>query len=220
MSKLTIVGIGPGNRDNMTIAADKALQAADVIIGYTVYADLVRDDYPGKEFITTPMTKEIERCRIALELAGQGKNVVLICSGDSGIYGMAGPAYELRGNSSEPEIRVVPGITAAASGGALLGAPLTHDFAVISLSDRLTDQETIIKRLELAAEADDDHHQECEQELHPDLFYSKNIFDRVKHSLMTFLKLLALYLYFLIVSDRLINSKKEMDIIKGKPYRA
>ena len=154
MSKLTIVGIGPGNRDNMTIAADKALQAADVIIGYTVYADLVRDDYPGKEFITTPMTKEIERCRIALELAGQGKNVVLICSGDSGIYGMAGPAYELRGNSSEPEIRVIPGITAAASGGALLGAPLTHDFAVISLSDRLTDQETIIKRLELAAEAD------------------------------------------------------------------
>ena len=106
MSKLTIVGIGPGNRDNMTIAADKALQAADVIIGYTVYADLVRDDYPGKEFITTPMTKEIERCRIALELAGQGKNVVLICSGDSGIYGMAGPAYELRGNSSEPERRM------------------------------------------------------------------------------------------------------------------
>lgn len=154
MSKLTIAGIGPGNRENMTIGAEKALQEADVILGYTVYADLVKGDYPGKEYITTPMTKEAERCRLALEQARQGKNAVLICSGDSGIYGMAALVYELRGDSATPEIEVIPGITAACSGSALLGAPLTHDFAVISLSDRLTPRETIIKRLEYAAMAD------------------------------------------------------------------
>ena len=154
MGKLTIAGIGPGDRDNMTIAVDKALQAADVIVGYTVYADLIKADYPGKEFLTTPMTKEAERCRMALDLAQQEKNVVLVCSGDSGIYGMAALVYELRGESEIPEICILPGITAACSGGALLGAPLTHDFAVISLSDRLTDWETIVKRLEHAALAD------------------------------------------------------------------
>ncbi len=154
MSKLTIAGIGPGNRENMTIAADKALRDADVILGYTVYADLVKADYPGKEYITTPMTKEAERCQIALDQARQGKNAVLICSGDSGIYGMAALVYELRGVSATPEIDVIPGITAACSGSALLGAPLTHDFAAISLSDRLTAWETICKRLEYAAMAD------------------------------------------------------------------
>ena len=154
MSKLTVAGIGPGDRDNMTIGADKALREADVIVGYTVYTDLIRNDYPEKEFVTTPMTKETERCRIALDLAAQGKNVVLICSGDSGIYGMAALVYELRGEAPEPEIAVIPGITAASSGSALLGAPLTHDFAVISLSDRLTAWETIVTRLDFAAKAD------------------------------------------------------------------
>ena len=154
MSKLTIAGIGPGDRDNMTIGADRALQSADIIVGYTVYAELIRNDYPGKEFITTPMTKEVERCRIALDLARQGRNVVMICSGDSGIYGMAALVYELRGEEAAPEICVIPGITAACSGSALLGAPLTHDFAVISLSDRLTGWETISRRLDLAAKAD------------------------------------------------------------------
>ena len=154
MSKLTVAGIGPGDRDNMTIGADKALRDADVIVGYTVYTDLIRNDYPEKEYVTTPMTKETERCRIALDLAAQGKNVVLICSGDSGIYGMAALVYELRGEAPEPEISVLPGITAASSGSALLGAPLTHDFAVISLSDRLTDWETIVTRLDFAAKAD------------------------------------------------------------------
>ncbi len=154
MSKLTIAGIGPGNRENMTIGAEKALREADVILGYTVYVDLVKADYPGKEYITTPMTKEADRCRLALEQAQKGKNTVLICSGDSGIYGMAALVYELRGKEDAPEIEVIPGITAACSGSALLGAPLTHDFAVISLSDRLTPWETIIKRLEYAALAD------------------------------------------------------------------
>ena len=154
MSKLIVAGIGPGDPDSMTIGVDKALQAADVIIGYSVYVDLVKDRYPGKEFLTTAMTKETDRCRMALDLAAQGKNTVLICSGDSGIYGMAALVYELRGGSASPEIEVLPGITAACSGSSLLGAPLTHDFAVISLSDRLTPWEKIEKRLEYAAQAD------------------------------------------------------------------
>ena len=154
MSRLTIAGIGPGDRDSMTIAVDKALQAADVVIGYTVYIDLIKPCYPWKEYLSTPMTKEADRCRMALDLAQQGKNVVLICSGDSGIYGMAALVYELRGESETPEIDVLPGITAACSGSAILGAPLTHDFAVISLSDRLTEWGTIEKRLKASAEAD------------------------------------------------------------------
>ena len=154
MGKVQIVGIGPGNFENMTIRADRALAACDVIVGYPVYVDLVKDSYPGKELLATPMTQEAKRCRMALELAAAGKTVCLVCSGDSGIYGMAALVYELRGESQEPEIQVVPGLTAACSGGAVLGAPLTHDFAVISLSDRLTPWETIEKRLDCAAAAD------------------------------------------------------------------
>ena len=154
MSKLTAVGIGPGNYENMTIRADRALRDADVIVGYTVYVELVRDRYPEKEFLTTAMTRETQRCAMALEEARKGKNVAMICSGDSGIYGMAALLYELRGESTDPEIEVIPGLTAACSGGALLGAPLTHDFAVISLSDRLTPWEKIEKRLECAARGD------------------------------------------------------------------
>ncbi|MBR6091061.1 MAG: precorrin-3B C(17)-methyltransferase [Anaerolineaceae bacterium] len=154
MGKLSVIGIGPGNRDNLTFGADKALRNAEVIVGYTLYINLIRDSYPGKEFISTPMTKEAERCRTALDLASRGKNTALVCSGDSGIYGMAGLVYELRGPSDEPEIEVIPGITSASGGSALLGAPLTHDFAVISLSDRLTDWNKIVCRLESAAKAD------------------------------------------------------------------
>lgn len=154
MSKLYVVGIGPGDYENMTVRADNALKSADAIIGYQVYVDLVRERYPGKEFMTTPMTREAERCRIALTEALAGKNVALVCSGDSGIYGMAGLVLELRGANSVPEVEVIPGLTAAASGAALLGAPLTHDFAVISLSDRLTAWELIEKRLNNTAEAD------------------------------------------------------------------
>ena len=154
MGKLTVVGIGPGDYENMTVRADRALARCDTIIGYHVYVDLVRERYPDKEFLTTPMTREAQRCRMALEEAKKGKDVVMVCSGDSGIYGMAALVYELRGEEAEPEIQVVPGLTAACSGAALLGAPLTHDFAVISLSDRLTPWEKIEKRLECAAQAD------------------------------------------------------------------
>ena len=154
MNKLTVVGIGPGDYDNMTVGADRALQCCDVIIGYHVYVDLVKQRYPGKKFLTTPMTQEVKRCQMALDIAREGKNVAMVCSGDSGIYGMAALIYELRGESPDPEIQVIPGLTAACSGAALLGAPLTHDFAVISLSDRLTPWEKIEIRLENAALAD------------------------------------------------------------------
>lgn len=154
MGKVQIVGIGPGNFENMTIRADRALAACDVIVGYPVYVDLVKDRYPGKELLATPMTQEAKRCRMALELAAAGKTVCLVCSGDSGIYGMAALIYELLGENSGVEVEVVPGLTAACSGGAVLGAPLTHDFAVISLSDRLTPWEKIVTRLDYAAKAD------------------------------------------------------------------
>lgn len=154
MGKVIVVGIGPGNYENMTIRADRALQSCDTIIGYHVYVDLIKQRYPGKEFLTTPMTREVQRCRMALEEARAGKTVAMVCSGDSGIYGMAALIYEIRGAQPYPEVEVIPGLTAACSGAALLGAPLTHDFALISLSDRLTPWQTIEKRLEYAARAD------------------------------------------------------------------
>ena len=154
MGKVVVVGIGPGNYENMTIRADEALKACDAIVGYHVYVNLVKDRYPDKEFMTTPMTRETQRCQMALDEARAGKNVAMVCSGDSGIYGMAALIYELRGEDNQPEVEVIPGLTAACSGAAILGAPLTHDFAVISLSDRLTSWEKIEKRLENAAEAD------------------------------------------------------------------
>lgn len=110
--------------------------------------------YPDKEFYTTPMTRESERCRMALELAERGKETALVCSGDSGVYGLAALVYELRGERSAPEIAVVPGLTAACSGAAVLGAPLTTILPVISLSDRLTPWPAIEARLEAAAAGD------------------------------------------------------------------
>ena len=154
MGKVIVVGIGPGNDENMTIRADAALRSCDAILGYHLYVALVKERYPGKEYVTTPMTKEVDRCRMALEKALAGQTVAMVCSGDSGVYGMAALIYELRGERREPEVEVIPGLTAACSGASLLGAPLTHDFAVISLSDRLTPWEKIEKRLELAAKAD------------------------------------------------------------------
>lgn len=154
MGKVIVVGIGPGGYEDMTIRADEALQACDAIVGYPVYVDLVRDRYPGKELHSTPMTRETERCQLVLELARSGKTAAMVCSGDSGIYGMASLVYELLGEDKDVEVEVVPGLTAACSGGAVLGAPLTHDFAVISLSDRLTPWEKIERRLDYAAQAD------------------------------------------------------------------
>ncbi len=154
MKKLFIVGIGPGGGDDLTGRAHAALDQSDIIVGYTTYVDLIQFAYPGKEFRATPMRKEVERCRMALTLANEGKCVSMVCSGDPGIYGMAGLCYELSENWPEVELEVVPGVTSANGGAAVLGAPLMHDFAVISLSDLLTPWELIEKRLRCAAEGD------------------------------------------------------------------
>lgn len=147
------MGFGAGNYEGMTIAAERAISESSLIVGYTVYAELMKKYFPEKRYEVTAMTKERDRVILALERA-QKETVSLICSGDSGIYGMAGLALELAENYPEVDIEIVPGVTAAVSGAAVLGAPLTHDFAVISLSDLLTPWEKIEKRLMLAAEAD------------------------------------------------------------------
>ena len=154
MNKIYVTGLGPGAEDQMTIRARKVLERCPVIIGYTVYIDLIRDLFPGKIFLTTPMRREADRCRMAFEEAEKGQDVALVCSGDAGIYGMAGLICEIGKEYPETEIEIVPGLTAASAGAALLGAPLMHDFAVISLSDLLTPWETIEKRLRAAAAAD------------------------------------------------------------------
>lgn len=154
MSKVYVVGIGPGGAEWITPQARAAMEQADVLCGYTVYLDLVKELYPDKETYATPMRQELDRCRRALEAASRGKTVALVCSGDAGVYGMASPLLELALEFPGVEIEVVPGVTAALSGGALLGAPLGHDFCVISLSDLLTPWEVIEKRLICAAEGD------------------------------------------------------------------
>lgn len=154
MGKVLVVGIGPGDYEGMTIRAAQALRTCDVIVGYTVYVELVREHFPDREFRSTPMTRETERCRIAFEEAARGKTAAMICSGDPGIYGMSGLILAVGAEYPGIPVEVIPGVTAASSGAALLGAPLIHDFAVVSLSDRLTPWEKIEKRLRLAAEAD------------------------------------------------------------------
>ncbi len=168
MNTITVVGMGPGRETMMTNEAIAALEAADVIVGYNVYLDLLGDRFAGKEFISTPMKQEMERCRICFRKAAEGRNVAMICSGDAGIYGMASLMFETGeemrclggdlgadfGADNGIGIRVVPGITAASSGAAVLGAPLNHDFCVISLSDLLTPWELIERRLRAAAAGD------------------------------------------------------------------
>ena len=154
MAKLYVVGLGPGSPDGMTLRAREVLQTSEVVTGYAAYVELVRPLFPDKSFLTTGMRQELERVKTALELASQGRTVALVCSGDAGVYGMSGPALELAAGFPGVEIEVVPGVTAALSGAALLGAPLMHDFAVISLSDLLTPWEVIERRLRGAAAAD------------------------------------------------------------------
>lgn len=151
---VSVVGLGPGDAQFLTAQARHALQEADVLCGYTVYIDLVRPLYPEKETYATGMTREIDRCRWALQTAQTGKTVALVCSGDAGVYGMASPLLELAPDYPDVAVDIVPGLTAALSGGAVLGAPLAHDFCVISLSDRLTPWEVIEKRLACAAMGD------------------------------------------------------------------
>lgn len=152
--KIMVVGLGPGDESMMTPQAREAIESCDVVVGYDLYLDLIRHLTAGKETVSNGMKKEVERCEMALAIAKSGKSVAMVCSGDAGVYGMAGVMLEVAKNDPQVEITVVPGITAACSAAAALGAPLIHDFAIISLSDLLTPWEKIEKRLLLAAEAD------------------------------------------------------------------
>ena len=129
--KLVIMGLGPGGALDMTRRAHAAIEACDLIAGYTVYVDLLREEFPDKEIITTPMRKEVERCGKALEEAAAGRSVAMVCSGDPGVYGMAGLLFELAVDYPTVEVEVVPGVSAANGGAAVLGAPLMHDWCSI-----------------------------------------------------------------------------------------
>lgn len=152
--KVYVIGTGPGEVSQITPKALDAIKECNVIAGYGVYVDLIEDLIEGKEIIQTPMKQEVKRCQMAIESALAGNTVAMISSGDAGVYGMAGLIYELAENHPDLEIEVIPGVTAASSAASVLGAPLIHDFAVISLSDLLTPWEKIEKRLEFAAAAD------------------------------------------------------------------
>ena len=152
-NKIYVVGFGPGAYEQMTIEAVNALKAVDVITGYTVYTDIIKEYFPDKEYINTPMRQEVDRCKLTLDIAKGGKSVALVCSGDAGVYGLAGLMYEIAGDE-DVEIEIVAGVSAVLSGASILGAPLIHDFTVISLSDLLTPWEKIETRLECAANGD------------------------------------------------------------------
>jgi len=154
MGKIYVVGIGPGDERFITPQARAAMECSDFIVGYTVYIELIRALFPSKQFMTTGMRMEKERCELCLRLALEGNTISLVCSGDAGVYGMASLMLELAANEPGIELEIVPGITAALSGAAVLGAPIGHDFCVISLSDLLTPWELIEKRLVYAAQAD------------------------------------------------------------------
>ena len=155
MAKLYVVGFGPGGYEHMTVKAVRAIEGADLIIGYTAYVEMLKAAFPDKIYLSTPMTKEIDRCRLAVEKTMAGLNVALVSSGDSGIYGMAGIVLQVADQIQAPiEIEIVPGVTAASAAAAVLGAPLMHDTALISLSDRMTPLDLIMKRVSCAAQAD------------------------------------------------------------------
>lgn len=153
--KLTIVGFGPGSKEDMTLRAVKAIETADIVTGYTTYIDILRAYFPDKHFKSTGMMREVDRCRSAIGDASLGKNVAIVSSGDSGIYGMAGIIYQLVDEmKADIDVEVVPGVTAASAAGSILGAPLMHDLAIISLSDLMTPLDLIMKRVEAAGQSD------------------------------------------------------------------
>ena len=158
MGKISVVGIGPGSLDDMTYRARRTIEEATTVVGYKRYVDLIAELVAGKTVLDTGMTQEIDRCRAALKAASEGETVVVISSGDAGIYGMAGLVLELLVKMDEaerPEFGgVIPGVSAMSAAAGLLGAPIMHDFVVISLSDLLTPWEIIQERAELAAQGD------------------------------------------------------------------
>lgn len=152
-----MVGTGPGSPEHLSPRALLALQSSDVVVGYKTYIALISELVEGKEIISTGMTREIDRCGQAIVRVREGHEVALVSSGDPGVYGMAGLALEMlhrEGLLGKVAVEVVPGITSATAAAARLGAPLMHDFAVISLSDLLTPWEIIEKRLDMAAAGD------------------------------------------------------------------
>jgi len=156
---LTVVGIGPGAREHTTPAALAAIAEAELVVGYVTYVKLVADLLDGKELVRTGMTEEIARARAAVDAAYAGKRVVVISSGDAGVYGMGALIHQVLHErdwspAHGPSVRMVPGVTALSACGSLVGAPFGHDFCAISLSDLLTPWSVIARRLEAAASAD------------------------------------------------------------------
>ena len=156
-NKLFLIGIGPGSIENMTIRAYKCIEDCEVLVGYSVYIDQVKELCNNKKVIERGMGQEIERCRLAIDEVLHGKKTAILCSGDSSLYGMAGLTFELINHlklSDKIEVDVIPGITSGISCSSLLGAPIVEDFCTISLSDYMVSWDKILKRLEKAAEAD------------------------------------------------------------------
>jgi len=165
MAKLYVVGIGPGGLNHMTLEAREALAEVQVVVGYQTYLDFITPLLAGKEVVSSGMMKEVERCRLAISRAATGRDTAIVSSGDAGIYGMAGLILELLDEDAkssvelpllqrEIEVVIVPGVSAVQAAASVLGAPLMHDFAVISLSDLMTPWSAIRKRLQAAADAD------------------------------------------------------------------
>ena len=157
MGEITVIGLGPGSLLDMTPRARQAIEAAEIVAGYHTYIKLIEPLLEGKEIIGTGMMQEIDRCRMAVASAAEGKRTIVVSSGDSGVYGMAGLVLELllqQPQEQRPKFNVIAGISAVNAAAAVLGAPLMHDFAVISLSDLLTPWELIRKRVEMAAMGD------------------------------------------------------------------
>lgn len=157
MSKISVVGIGPGGLDEITPRARNAIEAAQVVAGYNTYIKLIEPLLDGKKIIGRAMMQEVERSRLAIDEALSGRDVAVVSSGDAGVYGMAGLVVDMildLPEDTRPQFEIIAGVSAVNAAAAILGAPLMHDFAIISLSDLMTPWELIKKRVHSAAEAD------------------------------------------------------------------
>ena len=154
MKKVYVIGIGPGGSEYLTLRAEKVIKDSDVIVGYTPYLKYVEHLTKGKELVQTGMMKEIDRCKMAVNMALEGKVVSIISTGDAGLYGMASPILQLLEDEKDVEVEVVPGVSAAFAAASISGSPLTHDTALISLSDLLTPLDKILNRVTCAAKGD------------------------------------------------------------------
>ena len=157
IGKISVIGIGPGGLDEMTPKARKAIENAEVVAGYNTYIRLIEKILGGKKIIGRAMMQEIERSHLAIEEALKGHNVAVISSGDAGVYGMAGLVLEMildLPEENRPQFEIIAGVSAVNAAAAILGAPLMHDFAIISLSDLMTPWELIKNRVRSAAQSD------------------------------------------------------------------